>query len=107
MSDAEVQASEPQMTVGKAIGVYAGCLTTLFVLISLWTTFKSFPGAVAFFGYLGLGFLLNRVVLRGLIEWHPMHNTLANVSSAKLGMLVFWPIRYAVLFFQLLVSKHL
>lgn len=107
MSDAEVQTSEPQMTVGKAIGVYAACLIALFVLISLTANIKSFPGSAAFVGYLALGFLLNRVVLRGLIEWHPMYNTLQNVSSAKLGMLALWPIRYPVLFFQFLVNKHL
>lgn len=54
-----------------------------------------------------MGFALNRIVLRGLIEWHPVYNTLGNVSRAKLGMMLLWPIRYPVLFFQLLVSKHL
>jgi len=107
MSDAEIQSTEPQMTTGKAIGIYAGCLATLFALISLAATFKSFPGVLAVVAYLTLGFLLNRIVLRGLIEWHPVYNTLKNVSSAKLGMMLLWPLRYPVLFFQLLVSKHL
>ena len=107
MSDAETQSATPAMTTGKAIMLYAGALVVLFVLIALTAKVQSFPGIVAFGGYLALGFLLNRVVLRGLIEWHPMYDTLENVASAKLGMLVLWPLKYLGLFFQLLITKHL
>ncbi len=107
MSDAEIKAAAPGITTGKAIMIYAGSLSVLFVLIGLTASIQSFPGVIAFVGYVVLGFLLNRIVLRGLIEWHPVYNTLENVSSAKLGMLTLWPIRYPALFFKLLVSKHL
>lgn len=107
MSDAETQSAMPSMTTGKAIMLYIGAVVVLFVLIALAAKIQSFPGIIAFVGYLVLGFLLNRVVLRGLIEWHPMYNTLENVASAKLGMAVLWPLKYPGLFFQLLVTKHL
>lgn len=107
MSDSELQSNTPTMTTGKAIAIYVGCLIAMFVLIDLTVKFQSLPGVIAFIFYLVIGFLLNRIVLRGLTEWHPMYNTLENVSSAKLSMLVFWPIRYPGLFFKLLVTKHL
>jgi hypothetical protein len=107
MSDAEIQSVTPAMTTGKAVAIYAGSVVALFALMALGANIPSFPGFVVFLGYLALGFLLNRIVLRGLIEWHPVYSTLSNVSSAKLGMLTLWPIRYPALFFKLLVAKHL
>lgn len=107
MSDSELQSNTPSMTTGKAVAIYAGFLVAMFALISLAANIQAFPGVLAFVAYFVFGFLLNRIVLRGLIEWHPMHNTLENVSSAKLSMMGLWPIRYPALFFKLLVSKHL
>lgn len=107
MSDAEVQTMGQEMTVGKGFLIYAGIFVTQIVLIALATKLSWFSGAIPFLAYFVFGFLLNRIVLRGLIEWHPTYNTLQNVSSAKLGMLLVWPFRYLVLFFQLLVNKHL
>lgn len=101
MADADVQNVDASMTIGKGLGIYALCLVSLAALAS----FTSFgPAAI---GYLVLGFILNRVVLRGLIEWHPVYNTIENVSSSKLRALIFWPLSYLVLFFKLGVVKHL
>jgi hypothetical protein len=107
MSTIERESARPKMTTGKGIGIYMLCWLALFCLIGLAEGVKSFPGIAVAAGYLAAGFVLNRVVLRGLIEWHPMYNTLSNVSTGKLKMLIFWPLTYPVLFFQLLVSKHL
>ncbi|ADG14246.1 conserved hypothetical protein [Paraburkholderia atlantica] len=107
MSDVESQAGQPGMTTGKGVGIYALCIVCLVVLIHVSAHGKLMSPALVFFAYLAMGFALNRIVLRGLIEWHPVYNTLGNVSRAKLGMMLLWPIRYPVLFFQLLVSKHL
>lgn len=107
MSDAELQTNNPVMTTGKAVVIYGGCLLAMFVLIFLAANIQAFPGIIAFVAYFIFGVLLNRIVLRGLIEWHPVYNTLENVSSAKLSMLGLWPIRYPGLFFKLMVSKHL
>ena len=106
-TDIETQARTASMTTGKGIGLYTMAIGIMIALIALAANVQVFPGIIAFAGYFVLGFLLNRVVLRGLIEWHPMHNTLANVASAKLGMMMLWPIRYPGLFFQLLFLKHL
>jgi len=107
MSDVERQAVQPSMTTGKGVGIYALCIVGIVVLIKFSAHEKMISPTLVFFAYLAMGFALNRIVLRGLIEWHPVYNTLRNVSRAKLGMMLLWPIRYPVLFFQLLVSKHL
>lgn len=101
MDDLDAKPRSGAMTTGKAVGIYVACLAALLVLG------KALPFTFACIGYLLLGFILNRVVLRGLIEWHPVYNTLENVSSAKLGMLGLWPVRYPMLFFRILVDKHL
>jgi hypothetical protein len=111
--DAEIQASSspnasiPGMTTGKGILLYLGSFGILIVLFYLAMKFDSFSGGIVFFGYFALGFFLNRIVLRGLIEWHPVYNTLDNVASGKLRMMLLWPVTYPALFFQLLVSQHL
>ncbi|WP_250528630.1 hypothetical protein [Caballeronia sp. ATUFL_F1_KS4A] len=107
MADVQSQSSRPAMTTGKGMGIYAVCLVILMVMINLCSHARIVSPFMAILGYLILGFVLNRIVLRGLIEWHPVYNTLSNVSRAKLGMLLFWPLRYPIMFFQLLVSKHL
>jgi hypothetical protein len=110
MSDVEVAKVETtgeEMTLGKAIGIYAGLLIGFFILCKLSLTLSWFSGAIPFFAYFVCGFVMNRVVLRGLIEWHPVYNTIENVSSAKLNSLIFWPFAYPVLFFKLAVVKHL
>lgn len=107
MSDGEVQTQVAQMTVGKGIGIYAALLVGLVVLIKLASAVSWFPGVIAFFAYFAFGFVMNRMVLRGLIEWHPVYNTIENVSSSKLRSLIFWPISYPALFFKLGVIKHL
>jgi hypothetical protein len=107
MSDGEVQTQVAQMTVGKGIGIYAALLVGLIVLRMLAGFVSESPGVIAFFAYFVFGFVMNRVVLRGLIEWHPVHKTIENVYSTKLRFLIFWPIAYPVLFFKLGVIKHL
>lgn len=107
MSDNEVQTQSSTMSLRKSIGIYAAFLAAFIVLVKLSISITWFPGFIAFFAYLAFGFLLNRIVLRGLIEWHPMYNTVENVSSAKLSSFFLWPYSYANLFFQLAVNKVL
>ncbi|MCT1214849.1 hypothetical protein N0627_34695 [Pseudomonas aeruginosa] len=107
MSDGEVQTQVAQMTVGKGIGIYAALLVGFIVLVKLAGAVSWFSGAIPFFAYFVFGFIMNRLVLRGLIEWHPVYNTIENVSSSKLRSLIFWPISYPALFFKLGVIKHL
>jgi TRAP-type uncharacterized transport system fused permease subunit len=107
MSNANVQPAGPTMNVMKGLAIYFVLFMTQMMLLLLTIKLSWFPGIVLLFTYFVFGFLLNRLVLRGLIEWHPAHDTLQNVASAKLGMLLVWPFRYPALFFQLLVSRHL
>jgi len=57
--------------------------------------------------YLGAGIFLNRAVLRGLIKWHPVYNTIENVSRSKFRQMLLWPFSYPALFIQMGVAKHL
>lgn len=64
-------------------------------------------GSIAILVYLGAGFYLNKKVLPQLICWHPVYNTLTNVTSEKLKLFLFWPITYLILLFKLGVDKVL
>lgn len=107
MSDAENQNQQPSISLRKSIGIYAAFVVAFFVMLKLAITTIWFPGVIAFIAYIVFGFVLNRVVLRGLVEWHPVHNTIENVSSAKLSSFALWPFSYASLFFKLAVNKVL
>jgi hypothetical protein len=99
--------SEPALTLAKASGLYAAALAIFIVVFYLGVAVSWFPGILTVIVFFALGVALSRVVLRGLVEWHPVYNTLENVSASKVRMLLAWPFAYPVLFFQLLVSKHL
>jgi hypothetical protein len=97
------------MTIGKGVGIYLLCWIALPLLAKFIALFPAWNSSwmALLVCYFVSGFILNRVVLRGLVEWHPMYNTIDNVSSGKLNSLIFWPLVYPVLFFRLLVIKHL
>lgn len=107
MTDAENQKAQAAISLRKSIAIYIGFLAGFIALWRLAAVTSWFPGVLVLVAYLVFGFLLNRKVLRGLIEWHPMYNTLDNVTSSKLRLFIFWPLSYAMLFFQLTVSKVL
>lgn len=91
----------------KAVVIY---VVGFFALMMLFNIVEKMPGVPRWAGVLGyflIGIFLSVVVLRRLIEWHPMYDTLDNVSSAKLYTIAFWPISYPILFFKLFVAKHL
>jgi len=58
-----------------------------------------------FIGYIGAGVFLNRTVLRNLIQWHPMYNTLDNVFKAKVIHVIFWPLTYFALILKIAVVR--
>jgi hypothetical protein len=116
MSDPGVETQGTKMTLGKGIGIYMALLVgwpflsaLVGVVASLGNATSASKVAMIFFllTYFICGFVMNRVVLRGLIEWHPVYNTIENVSRSKLRYIFFWPIAYPILFFQLAVVKHL
>ena len=73
-----------------------------------WLDFSIETSAWIIFGiYITIGVVLNILVLRRLIDWHPVNRTLENVVTTKLVNVFFWPISYLFLFFQLAVVKLL
>lgn len=107
MSEVEAQPSQTPMTLRKALGIYLALLFALLLLGRLAGALTWFPGFLVFIAYLAFGFVLNRQVLRALVEWHPAYNTIQNVARGKLRALLLWPVAYPMLFFKLGVIKHL
>jgi hypothetical protein len=50
---------------------------------------------------------MTKVVMGGLIEWHPMYNTIANGFSEKIRMFFMWPLTMAILLIKMSVNKVL
>ena len=97
----ELKSQEVGMTLGKAWIYYAIGLICISLLFSMsWIE-------TAILAYLAIGFFMTKFVMGGLIEWHPMHNTISNVFGAKLGMFFFWPLRMVFLLFQLSINRVL
>lgn len=96
------------LSVRAGFKVYCICLAAfiavLFISISIGYQVLFYPVLAV---YIYCGVYLNRNVLRRLIEWHPMHNTLNNVASAKFKQAVLWPFSYLALFIQLGINKVL
>jgi len=57
--------------------------------------------------YFCIGIFLNRKVLRNLVKFHPIYDTLTNVSNTKLTAIVVWPVFYVVIFIKLAIVKYL
>ena len=99
--DDPVTEDASQMTVGKAWVWYGGSILLLVV------TGKFLPFEIALALYWVFGFVMTKIVMGGLIEWHPVHNTISNVFSAKVGMFFLWPIQMLILLLKLSVIKVL
>ncbi len=97
--EAEQSKNNP-ISMGLAFVIWLGLLL-LFVL-TLFARWQLAPIV-----WVGAGIYLNRTVLRGLIGWHPIYDTLDNVAGEKFKMLLLWPLAYPTLFIKLLVAKHL
>lgn len=91
---------EPSLTLLQGWGYYAASCVSLGVLFWL------IP-AIGAIGYLAIGGFMSRFVMRRLVEWHPQYNTLNNVVSAKIWMVILWPLRMLILLVQLSVNHVL
>ena len=101
LSEEAPQTGAPSMDLGMAWMIYI-------VALLLWIGTLVLPlGSFGALVYLGSGFVMTRFVMRGLIEFHPMYNTVANVFSAKIWMFLLWPIQMLVLLFKLTVNSTL
>ncbi len=107
MSDMEKGAGTPVMPMSRALLYYFGCLVGFLLVFVGYRHVTWMSSWVPIFAYLGAGFFLNRTVLRALIAWHPVYNTLQNVARSKFRQMILWPFSYPALFIQLGVAKHL
>jgi hypothetical protein len=114
MSEEQAQSHASAMSLGRAFLYYVAALVVLLVLMyatliicTRYAQAGQIAFGVMFVIYFAIGAWLNRTVLRTLIEWHPAHNTLENVSTEKGEMMILWPFKYSALFLKLGVSKYL
>lgn len=104
----EMNGSGPRpVSLGEGIVTYVLFVFGLVLFFKLAASVHWFPVIIAWGAYFAFGFYLNRVVLRGLIEWHPLYNYVENVAKGKLAYFLLWPVAYPVLFFQLAIDKVL
>ena len=96
------------MPLLRAYKKYSTCLvlTVSLIAAAFWFNLPDLVGLILFI-YLGCGIYLNRTVLRGLVEWHPVNGTINNVFQAKWNAVVAWPFIYFSLLFKLTVNKVL
>ncbi len=91
------------MSLGKAFGFYVGAILILIAGAAVAGATKM---PILYFAvYFVCGIFLNRTVLRNLITFHPVYNTLQNVFSTKVRALLFWPISYLILIGKIAVVR--
>lgn len=105
-------AEQPVETISlrKSVLIYIGALFLLMVSMKVIAMMQLTGGntlLMLLVVYLAIGVMLNRVVLRRLVSWHPMYNTAHNVGVAKLSSVILWPLSYAWMFLMLAVNKLL
>lgn len=105
--DADAIAATQPMRLRQALLIYVVLFAVTLVVGVLAISAPWFPGLLYFVCYFGAGIYLNRTVLRRIVEWHPIYNTIDNVANGKLAMFLFWPISYAVLFLKLGINRVL
>lgn len=57
--------------------------------------------------YLTAGIFLNRKVLRNLVGFHPIYDTLNNVANTKMSAIIAWPSFYVVIFIKIAITRYL
>lgn len=106
--DTRVHDAARPMSLPEAATRYGVCLAGL--VLGFWGAAQlesEMLGMLTFMGYFIAGFHLNRNVLRRVVDWHPMYNTLENVTNAKLYMFFLWPLAYLGLIFRLFIDEVL
>lgn len=108
METSDISDKSERMRLRVAFLNWAACVAIFVLLVVIASKFSSGVfGNLAFFFYFAAGFYLSRAVLRKIVEWHPMYNTLYNVTSTKLKFFFLWPLTYLFLFLRLGINKVL
>ncbi len=95
------------MTWLKGASIYGALLAIWLGMWKLAIDTQWFPNGALIAFHLVAGLILNRVVMRGLIQWHPHHATLRRVTTAKLYAFFLWPLTYGLLLVRLAVDAVL
>ncbi|MGH6639667.1 MAG: hypothetical protein ACREBY_13835 [Polaromonas sp.] len=104
--DAVEGKASTSMGLGMAWLIYLGAML-LWLFFALFMPNIAVNRFITLLLYVGFGFVMTRYVMRDLIEFHPMYNTVANVFSAKIWMFLLWPIQMFILLFKLTVNGAL
>ena len=89
------------MTLGMAWMIYLAA-------VLIWVGAMALPKVpLGTLVYLVAGFVMTRYVMRGVMEFHPVYSTVANVFSAKVWMFLLWPLNMLILLFKLTVNSAL
>lgn len=110
VEDENTQGSESHFGLRKAAmlyaaGVLAFALVWAFCSLSFFTVGPTV--LILIIGYIAVGVVLSRMVLRRLISFHPVHDTIHNNFSAKKNAVLFWPLAYPALLFRLTMIRVL
>jgi hypothetical protein len=105
--DANTESALPQMSLGKGATIYIAFLASWLLMFKLVASTTWFPNGALILFHLLAGFILNRWVLRALVEWHPHHATLNAVVNAKLITFLCWPLSYAGILGRLFINRLL
>ena len=97
----EAMQGSASMTLGMAWMIY---LAAMLIWVGAMALPKVPLGTVV---YLVAGFVMTRYVMRGVMEFHPVYSTVANVFSAKIWMFLLWPVSMLILLFKLTVNSAL
>jgi hypothetical protein len=103
VADDASRGTEGLMSLGKAFMIY-GCAIVALIVGAVAASAAKWP-LLYFAVYFACGVFLNRTVLRNLITYHPVYNTLGNVFSTKVRALVFWPLSYLMLMTKIAVVR--
>ena len=93
------------MSLSKAWVLY--CLALLIFIALVYSLYKADLIWFSIIPYPLIGIILNRIILRNLVAYHPIYNTLSNVANIKLTAVLAWPSFYIVILVKLMIVKYL
>ncbi len=95
------------MKIREAFFIYLAALSTEVGLIFILFKINTIDAGVMFWPHIIFGCILNRLVLRNLISWHPVNATIHNMVWTKIKAIIFWPLSYPILFAKLIIVREL
>lgn len=95
------------MSLTSAISRWCACILTVMLIVVIFGQGEDPIAGLVLGGiaYIVCGVYLNRKVLPKLVDFHPVYNTLDNVTRDKMNMFKLWPVSYPKLFWHLWIDK--